>query len=79
MDAWQYFFSFIEKTIQYAVAGQGNEVETAKIVFIFSVLIIAFITVFVFMILIAHTKRMNELNKKLMIVEEIRKKRNDKG
>lgn len=74
-DTWKYFFSFIERIMQYAISGSGNEVNTAKVVLIFSILIVALITVVVFWILIAHTKRIYELNKNLMIVEKGRKER----
>lgn len=47
-DAWKYFFSFIERIMQYAISGAGDEAETAKIVFIFSVLIVALIMAVVF-------------------------------
>ena len=67
-DAWKYFFSFIERIMQYAISAQGSETETAKVVLIVSVLIVAFITVVVFWILIAHMKRIHELNKNLMII-----------
>ncbi len=73
-DVWGYFFSFMEKLIQYAVSGQDNGAGTAKIVFVVFAVIAASITVIVFLILIAHTKRMRELNKSLMMVEEVRRR-----
>lgn len=74
-DAWKYFFQFVEKILQYAVLGQGNETETAKVVFMFAVIIIVVITIAAVGILIEHTRRMYELNKYLMSIEKIRKKR----
>ena len=64
----------MEKLIQYAVSGQDNGAGTAKIVFVVFAVIAASITVIVFLILIAHTKRMRELNKSLMMVEEVRRR-----
>ena len=77
MDTWKYFFSFIEKIMKYAVSGQGSEAEIAGVVFIFSASVVAVITVVVFLILAVHVKRMYELNKNLMIVEELRKEQNE--
>lgn len=77
IDAWKYFFQFVEKILQYAVLGQGNEAEeTVKAVFMFAVVIVVAITIAAVGILIEHTRRMYELNKYLMCIEKIRKKRN---
>lgn len=75
MGAWNYFFAFVEKILQYAVAGQGNEEEIAKVVFVFSAVVIILITIIAFWILIEHTKRMYELNKYLINIEMVRKGR----
>lgn len=72
-DVWGYFFSFMEKLIQYAVSGQDNGAGTAKIVFVVFAVIVASITVIVFGILIVHIKRMRELNRSLMVVEEVKR------
>ena len=80
IDAWKYFFQFVEKILQYAVLGQGNEAETAKAVFMFAAVIVVVITIAAVGILIEHTRRMYELNKYLMSIEKIRKKRScDQG
>ena len=73
-DVWGYFFSFMEKLIQYAVSGQDNGAGTAKIVFVVFAAIVASLTVIVFWILIAYAKRMCELNRSLMMVEEVRRR-----
>ncbi len=70
---WGYFFSFMEKLIQYAVSGQDNGTGTAKIVFVVCAVIAASLTVIVFGILIVHIKRMRELNRSLMVVEEVKR------
>jgi hypothetical protein len=71
MDIWKYFFTFIEKIVQFAVSSQNREM--AQMVFIISTIVIIFVTIIIFMILFAHMKRMHQLHKDLMIIEEIRK------
>jgi len=76
MDVWQYFYAIVEKIIQYTASYQGNETEAMKIVFMICMMIVVFITVIIVAILILYTRRMHRIYKNLMIIAEIRNKRN---
>jgi len=76
MGAWKYFYMFIEKVIQYISSYPGSEIEIAKAAFIISVIVILVITVTIFVILIMYTKRMRRVYRYLIMVDEIRNRRN---
>lgn len=78
MNLWKYFYMFMEKAIQYAVSNKESGVEVAKVTFLISLSVIIFMTLMIFAILINYTKELREVHKNLMIVEEIRNKRNNK-
>lgn len=75
MDVWKYFYNFIEEIMQLIVVRQGDDFEIAKVVFITTVIVIVFVTILILGILLLHTREMHQIYKKLIIVEEIRSKR----
>lgn len=77
LNVWNYFYRFIEKIIQYTTSYQGNEIDIAKMVFILSVITVAFITIIIVVMLIIYLKRMHQTYKNVMIIEELRNRRND--
>jgi len=77
MNAWRYFFEFVEKIIQYANIYQESGAEAGKTIFICSALIIVFINVIIFAILIVHIRRMNWIYRRLILIEEVRSKQKD--
>lgn len=74
MNAWGRFYHLIELTMQF-VTDQGNDMKTAQVVFMLTAILIVFITVLILFLLISHTKRMHQIYKELLTVEEIRNKR----
>lgn len=77
MDVWNIFYTFIERITQYAASFSGKEAELANVMLVVLILVIVFITLAIFMILIAHTKRMRQVYKKLMAFGEIRNRINN--
>lgn len=74
MNAWGHLYHFMEITIQF-VTNQGNDMKTAQVVFMLTAIFIVFITVLILFLLISHTRRMHQIYKELLTVEEIRNKR----
>lgn len=75
MDVWKYFYDFIEKIMQFVTLKQGNDIETAEVVFAITVIIIIVIIVLIFIMLVSHMRKMHQVYRNLMVVEEIRNKR----
>lgn len=76
MEVWKYFYGFIESFIKYTSLKQGADVETAKIVFVVMTIMIVLIIIVFLGMLVMHTKKMKSVYKDLIMVEEIRNKRN---
>lgn len=74
MNIWKYFYEFVEKAIYYASSGQANKADEAYVVFAIFSIIIGFITVVVIVALIMYVRKMYQISKELIIVEELRKK-----
>lgn len=75
MNAWGRFYHLIEITIQFVTSDQCKDIQTTKVVFIITVIFIVFITIVILFVLISHAKSMHQIYKKLLTVEEMRKKR----
>lgn len=75
MSVWKYFYNFVEMFMKFVTLDHGNDVETAKLIFIISVIITVFITVLIMRILISYVKKMHQIYKKLLVVGEIRSRR----
>lgn len=72
MEAWKYFYKFIERILQFATLSHGSESEMAKAVFAITVIMIMFVTIIVFSALFLHMRRMHHIYIKLITIEEIR-------
>lgn len=74
MNAWGKFFSFMEKVLQYVATAGDNSTEILKISFVISVLILTVITVFVLFLLFDLSRDIMIMQRKLMLIENLRKK-----
>ncbi len=74
MNAWERFYHLIEITMQLVTSDKCKDIQTTKVVFILTVILIAFLTILVPFVLISHAKSMYQIYKKLLTVEEMRKK-----
>lgn len=77
MNVWKYFYIFMDKAIQYAISYEGSGSEVAKVAFAVSATVIVFMTLLIFAILIIYTRALRQVHKDLMIVSEIRNRRNN--
>lgn len=75
MNAWSHFFSFMQKVLQYAAASTDNSEEIMKISFGISIIIVVFITVAILFLLFDLSKDMMIIQKKLMIIENIKEEK----
>jgi len=76
MDTWTRFYSFVENIMGYAFSYSGDHFVLAEIVVdIFSFMII-FVTVMVLVVLISCVIKVYQIYNELLIVEDVRKKRN---
>jgi len=73
INVWKYSYMFMEKAIQYAILYEGSGSEVVKVAFAISLSITVFIILVIFAILIMHTRRLRQVHKNLMIVNEVRK------
>lgn len=72
MNVWEKFFLFLEKALIYAASFKGSEIEVAKISFVISIIVAVFLTVVILYILFTYMKEIKQIQKELMIIEEIR-------
>lgn len=77
MNTWSKFFSFMQKVFLYTATSGDNETEIMKISFVISVLIAIILTLVILFLLLDVSKDMMILQKKLMIIENIKKKSNN--
>lgn len=75
MNIWKYFFVFVEKALYYASLFKGNEMEIARVSVVISVIVLAFSTILILIILGTYMRDIYRFQKELMIVEVIRNKR----
>lgn len=75
MNAWSKFFSFMQLVLQYAATSGDDSTEIMKISFVISVLISIVITLFILFFLFDLSKDMMIIQRKLMIIEDIRKEK----
>ncbi len=75
MSVWKYFYNFVEMFMKFVTLDHGNDIETAKLMFIISVIITVFITALIMRILISYVEKMHQIYKKLLVVGEIRSRR----
>jgi hypothetical protein len=74
MDTWRRFYESVEKIIQYTVLSPEHGNKGAEVVFVIIVSLLAIFTAIVFLILIVYMRRMRQMYKKLLIIEEVIKK-----
>lgn len=77
MNIWSKFFSFMQMALQYAATSEDSKTEIIKISFIISVAITILLTLAILFFLFDLSKDMMILQKKLMIIENIKKERNN--
>lgn len=75
MNVWEKFFLFMEKALTYAVSFQEGEIEVAKISFLISLFVAVFLTVIILYIILTYMKKIKQIQKELMIIEEVRNRR----
>lgn len=76
MNIWEKFFSFIEKALTYAASVQENGIEVAKISFVISAMLVMSLTVIILYVLLTYMKEIKQMQKELMMIEEVRNKQN---
>lgn len=75
MNAWSKFFSFMQLVLQYAATSGDDSTEITKISFVISVLISIVITLLILFLLFDLSKDMMIIQRKLMIIEDIRQEK----
>ena len=70
MNAWKSFYDFMDQLLQMALVGQADSVKIAEIGFIVSAIVIAVVTVTVFLMLIAFVRKSSSLYRSLLMIEE---------
>lgn len=76
MDIWKFFYGFIENVVSYNAVHQASEIEVVQVVFVIFVILIVFISSIILGILIFYTRRMRQVYRSLLIIEELRSRRN---
>ena len=75
MNVWNKFFSFMQMVLQYAAISEHSSTEIIKISFIISVAITMIFTLAILFLLFDLSKNIMILQKKLMMIENIKNKR----
>lgn len=75
MNVWSKFWDFMQKTFAYVSISGVDSVAVVKVSFIISVSVAIFITAIVFFILFSFVNDINKIKRKLLIIDEIMKKR----
>jgi len=73
MNIWSKFFSFMQMALQYVAPSEDSKMEIMKISFVISVLIAIVLTLVILFLLLDLSKDMMILQKKLMMIENIKK------
>lgn len=73
MSFWKLFGECVGKIIQYLALYQGAEIEVAKVSLIVCAILIATLTVIIISLLVLYMRRLHQIYKRLLMVEEIRK------
>lgn len=73
MSAWNIFYEYTGKIVQYIAITRDIEIKIAEVTFYLNVTFIIFITIIVFWMLAAYLKRIKQLYKKMLMIEEIKK------
>ena len=72
MNIWTNIYKFMLDVINFFYSSQGNEEELAFTVFLICVIMLVAIALIFFIALYIYLRDMKELNKKLMMIEQIR-------
>lgn len=73
MNVWEKFFLFIEKALTYAASFQESGIEIARVSFAIAIIVVVFLTVIIIFILLSYMKDLQQMQKELLIIEEVRK------
>lgn len=79
MEAWNSFYKFMVIIVQYATELQDDGVQAAQTAFAISTILVVFITAIVFILLVIHTREMQQIYRDLMIIEIVRKQKDQIG
>lgn len=74
MNAWSKVFSFMNMALQYAASVEGNSTEIMTVSIGISAIVLLFVTAIILFILTTVSNDMNEIKRKLMIIEDVIKK-----
>lgn len=74
---WSAFFELARKIMQYAASASDGGIEIAKVTFYLCVILIIFVTVVAVGILVIHIRRIGQLYKKILMIEEVKKERDN--
>lgn len=72
MSAWNIFYEYTGKLMQYIAVVRGVETEIAEVTFYLCTVIIVCITIIIFWILAAYLKRIKQLYKRILMIENIK-------
>lgn len=73
MSAWDIFGGFVGKILEYVKLNQGSDVDIADVTFIICTTLLIFITAVLLLVLILYVRRIGQLYKKILMIEEIKK------
>ena len=71
-NVWNYFFSFIQESIQYGSTIVGNGIEVVEVSFTIAFILTLFTTFVIAFLLIAYMNELRQIQRELMIVEIVR-------
>lgn len=75
MNVWEKFFLFMEKALTYAVSIQESEIEVAKISFFISLIVAIALTVIILYVIFTYMKEIKQIQREVMIIEEVKNRR----
>ena len=75
MNAWKYFFDFINQLLKLTISTQSDSTEIAKVGFYISAILVTAITATVLLLLIAGIRKSSRLYRSLLMIEEAKKDR----
>ncbi len=77
-DVWNFFYKFIQKTIEYT-AQAGNASKTAEVGFFIAVIAAIFVSVVLIVSLISYMKGLYSLHRSLLLVQMVKDENTEDG
>lgn len=78
-NVWKYFDSFLRQVVQFSSSYQENTLEAVKVGFIIALIVAVGIIFLIIVLLIMYIKQVYCLYKELLMIEEIRRERQENG